>query len=248
PTNCHPGTRETSCKSIREWMLDPAGSPLLWLHGPAGVGKSTIAKTISTLPANQIRVVGTFFFSTCSDKSAAKLFATLAWQLAKNVPETEKHIVAALKHDPSLMKRELQHQFDRLIVQPLKKRTSNSTETSPLLMVIDGVDECVDENMQVEFLNILERAGAKGDLPLRFLICSRPERRIRNILETTDLRHHKVISRIKIGLSEESKEDVKKYLTDKFKEIRSPDPIKSEAIDELVKKSCGHFLYASIIV
>ncbi|KAM6493681.1 hypothetical protein JOM56_010042, partial [Amanita muscaria] len=249
PTKCHPGTRKTSCNSIGEWMLDPAGSPLLWLHGPAGVGKSTIAKTISTIPPNQIRVVATFFFSTSSDKSAAKLFPTLAWQLARNVPETEEHIVAALKRDCSLTKRELEHQFDHLIVQPLKKCTS--TETASLLMIIDGVDECVDENKQIELLNILKRAGKDGYLPLRFLICSRPERHHSSpdIDDELDkICRRKVISRIQIGCSEESKDDVKKYLTEKFNEIRPSDPITSEEIDELVDKSCGQFLYASIIV
>ncbi|KIL55935.1 hypothetical protein M378DRAFT_53953, partial [Amanita muscaria Koide BX008] len=174
PTKCHPGTRKTTCNSIGEWMSDPAGSPLLWLHGHAGVGKSVIAKTIS----DQTRVVATFFFSTSSDKSATTLFPTLAWQLAKNVPETKEHIVAALKHNPLLTKSELEKQFAHLIVQPLKKCIS--TVTSTLVMVIDGVDECVNENMQIEFLKILRRARCR---PLRFLICSRPEPRIRAILE-----------------------------------------------------------------
>ncbi|KIL66236.1 hypothetical protein M378DRAFT_408502 [Amanita muscaria Koide BX008] len=33
---------------------------------------------------------------------------------------------------------------------------------SALLMIIDGVDECVDKNKQTEFLNILKRAGKRS--------------------------------------------------------------------------------------
>ncbi|KAM6495560.1 hypothetical protein JOM56_008266 [Amanita muscaria] len=241
PPECHPGTRKTVCNAITKWMSDSADSPLLWLHAPAGVGKSVIAKTMST---RQDQVVGTFFFSTSSDKSAATLFPTLAWQLAKNVPETKQHIVAALKGSCSLQTSQIERQFDQLIVQPLRKCTR--TATSGLVMVIDGVDECVDENKQIEFLRILKRAGEEGDLKLRFLICSYSSPEIHDELDT--ISRCQVISRIQIGLSEESKDDVKNYLTDKFKQICSSDAIASEEIDELVEKSCGQFLYASIIV
>ncbi|KIL56745.1 hypothetical protein M378DRAFT_454037 [Amanita muscaria Koide BX008] len=239
--------------------------------------------------------------------------------------------------------------------------------TSGLVMVIDGVDECTDEGMQRCFLNILKGAGERGGLPLRlkFLICSRPEPRLRAILETADdnyitaprakstitttnsttsdipqrsptvppantgqseipivsapkhplslgyqvvrikievylsvakaqldasrrwrpryftvlpsdawklcrpmqlgvdkaypsaeipdeldkLSPRLVISRIQIGLSDESKDDIRIYLTDKFNAIRrSENAIPSEHIEDLVKISCGHFLYASTIV
>lgn len=53
-------------------------------------------------------------------------------------------------------------------------------------MVIDGVDECVDENIQRQLLDVLKRAAEERSLPLRFLICSRPERRIHAILGEAD--------------------------------------------------------------
>ncbi|KIL60546.1 hypothetical protein M378DRAFT_83653, partial [Amanita muscaria Koide BX008] len=68
PPECHPNTRTTVRNEIGEWM-DESGSeksPLLWLNGPAGVGKSAIAKTISGF---HDQVVATFFFSTSSDRS-----------------------------------------------------------------------------------------------------------------------------------------------------------------------------------
>ncbi|KIL56746.1 hypothetical protein M378DRAFT_88872, partial [Amanita muscaria Koide BX008] len=104
---CHPGTRETVRKAITKWASDMEASPLLWLYGPAGVGKSVIAKTMSANPSDQAQVAASFFFSTSSDKSAATLFPTLAWQLAKNVPATEQYIVAALKCNRLLTKSEL---------------------------------------------------------------------------------------------------------------------------------------------
>ncbi|KIL67484.1 hypothetical protein M378DRAFT_46067, partial [Amanita muscaria Koide BX008] len=177
PPECHPGTRKTVCIQIEKWFKgsSSAKSPLLWLHGPAGVGKSVIAKTIAGRCHDQ--VVATFFFSTSSDRSAATLSPTLAWQLARKIPETKQHIIAALKNNASLLTSEIKEQFEHLIAQPLKK--CSTTSTSLPVMVIDGIDECTDEYMLSRFLQVLVCAGESGDMPLRFIICSRPESRIR---------------------------------------------------------------------
>ncbi|KAM6489762.1 hypothetical protein JOM56_014785 [Amanita muscaria] len=176
PRDCYPNTRTTICNEIGQW-IDESGSeksPLLWLNGPAGVGKSAIAKTISVLHG---QVVATFFFSTSSDRSATTLFPTLAWQLAQRIPDTREHIIASLKNNGSS---QIEEQFDLLILQPLKRTTTLGYRP---VMVIDGVDECIDENMLVRFLQVLVRAGEGGGMPVRFMIGSRPEPRIRTILE-----------------------------------------------------------------
>ncbi|KAM6489573.1 hypothetical protein JOM56_014992 [Amanita muscaria] len=178
PPECHPNTRTTVRNEIGEWM-DESGSeksPLLWLNGPAGVGKSAIAKTISGV---HDQVVATFFFSTSSNRSATTLFPTLAWQLARRMPDTREYIIASLKNSGSLQTSQIEEQFDLLILQPLKRTTTLRYRP---VMVIDGVDECIDESMLVRFLRVLVRAGEGGGMPVRFMICSRPEPRIRTIL------------------------------------------------------------------
>ncbi|KAM6493004.1 hypothetical protein JOM56_011138, partial [Amanita muscaria] len=46
---CHPNTRTTIRNDIGCWLDESVSkkSPLLWLNGPAAVGKSVIAKTVS---------------------------------------------------------------------------------------------------------------------------------------------------------------------------------------------------------
>ncbi|KIL57337.1 hypothetical protein M378DRAFT_61067, partial [Amanita muscaria Koide BX008] len=59
---CRPGTRQGVLNKMGTWMDDPsAPERILWLHGPAGVGKSAIAQTISN-SYDQDKVVATFFF------------------------------------------------------------------------------------------------------------------------------------------------------------------------------------------
>ena len=44
---CLKGTRETVLDEIESWAKDPEQSPVFWLNGLAGTGKSTIAQTAS---------------------------------------------------------------------------------------------------------------------------------------------------------------------------------------------------------
>ncbi|KIL67207.1 hypothetical protein M378DRAFT_9465 [Amanita muscaria Koide BX008] len=177
---CHPNTRTTVRDEIGDWVDESESkkSPLLWLNGPAAVGKSVIAKTISR-SYNQI--VAVFFFSTGSDRPVATLVPALAWQLALSVPETREHIIASLKNNASsLQMSQIKEQFDLLIIQPLKSATLMFRP----VMVIDGVDECTKEDMMIilRFLRVIVEAGEAGDMPVRFIICSRPDPRIHAIL------------------------------------------------------------------
>ncbi|KAF9440387.1 hypothetical protein P691DRAFT_620084, partial [Macrolepiota fuliginosa MF-IS2] len=48
PPRCHPGTRLKIVKQIQEFFDDYRnGKRLLWIVGPAGVGKSAIMQTLA---------------------------------------------------------------------------------------------------------------------------------------------------------------------------------------------------------
>ncbi|KAF8633520.1 hypothetical protein AX14_010725, partial [Amanita brunnescens Koide BX004] len=44
---CQPKTRTKVLQDIRSWADDPTTTPMCWLSGPAGTGKSTVARTIA---------------------------------------------------------------------------------------------------------------------------------------------------------------------------------------------------------
>ncbi|KIL57277.1 hypothetical protein M378DRAFT_171947 [Amanita muscaria Koide BX008] len=94
---CHPGTRKSVLHQICNWADDPTRPEhILWLHGPAGVGKSAIAQTISYFYGRD-KVGATFFFfrSDPIRNDGNRLFPTLAWQLASSVPIAKDLIVAS---------------------------------------------------------------------------------------------------------------------------------------------------------
>ncbi|KIL59719.1 hypothetical protein M378DRAFT_168998 [Amanita muscaria Koide BX008] len=111
---CHPGTRKSVLHQICNWADDPTRPEhILWLHGPAGVGKSAIAQTISYLYGRD-KVGATFFFfrSDPMRNDGNRLPPTLAWQLASSVPIAKDLIAASLEEYPDLPRKTIEIHTD----------------------------------------------------------------------------------------------------------------------------------------
>ena len=256
PPRCHPQTREKVLKTITDWVNDPrARQPIIWLNGPAGAGKSAIAQTIAGRCSGERLAASFFFLRNSSDRgTATRLFTTLAWQLAQNIPELLSYVESAIKADAILPAKSLDVQFDRLIIHPLQELLRDKPDFCPQksLVVIDGVDECARDRDQMLFLNLIGNALSKIHIPLRFLICSRPEAHVQAVFES------EVMSRITNPVLLDDQfgpdDDIRKYLMDEFTRICTEHKLSAlewppgRAIDQLVSKSSGQFIYASTVV
>ncbi|KAJ7918022.1 hypothetical protein B0H13DRAFT_1543425, partial [Mycena leptocephala] len=183
---CHPETRTKMLGVLWNWscgIKPPVGvssdhnsSPILWLHGPAGAGKSAIAQTLCQKLEEDGRLGASFFFKRGhpSRGHAKRLFATIAYQLALVLPDLNHHISQRVEKNPSLVDKSLSTQLRKLIVEPCRQNTS----TRALVVVIDGLDECEGQTVQQEILCSIGRAVIEQQLPLQFLIASRPESHI----------------------------------------------------------------------
>ncbi|KAJ7431363.1 hypothetical protein B0H11DRAFT_1762286, partial [Mycena galericulata] len=174
---CHPETRRKMLDGIYKWSSeqDP-GSRVLWLRGPAGAGKSAIAQSLCQKLEVEGRLGGSFFFKRghSSRGNANKLFSTIAYQLAvlENHYELNFAISQRVERNPSILSRSLALQLQKLIIEPCRQ----TGIPVPLVVVIDGLDECEGQVVQQE---ILRSIGQGVHIPLRFFIASRPEPHIR---------------------------------------------------------------------
>jgi hypothetical protein len=101
PSSCLEGTRVTILKEILSWSESPNDErpPVYWLSGLAGIGKSTIAKTVAERAQEKTMLGATFFFSR-SDKplrDPGLVLPMLAFQLAQSDSLFKEAIVDALK-------------------------------------------------------------------------------------------------------------------------------------------------------
>ena len=171
---CLRGTRETVLDEIELWIKDLNMSPVFWLNGLAGTGKSTIAQTVSERVFAD-GLLGASFFCSRDFKDRSDLhfiFPTLAFQLAHKFPTIRSVLVPLLQSNPDIVYESLYSQMGKLIVEPLR-----SADVSTVI-VIDALDECEDEEPSSVILSVLGRLV--GQIPkIKFFITGRPEPRIK---------------------------------------------------------------------
>ena len=150
-------------------------SPVYWLNGLAGTGKSTIAQTIAERVFADGRLGASFFCSRDfkDRRNLRYIFPTLAFQLAHKYPEFRLILVPLLQSNPDIVHDSLYNQMEMLIVEPL------SSSNISTIIVIDALDECMDEEPQSAILSVMGRLVER--IPnVKFLITGRPEPRIQS--------------------------------------------------------------------
>ncbi|KAF7352251.1 NACHT domain-containing protein [Mycena venus] len=125
--------------------------PVCWLHGPAGAGKSAIMQTLCQKLRDAAGCLGGVFFfkrSHATRGNAKVLFVTLAYQLALNNRNLNSSISRSVEYDPSIVGRSMEVQLCKLIVEPCHLLI----DSPPLILLIDGLDECETQDSQMEIL------------------------------------------------------------------------------------------------
>jgi NACHT domain len=241
-----------------EWVDESEDDFILWLFGPAGAGKSAIAKRIAELAAERGLLIATFFFSRTSPTRSLKdrLVATLAYQLALSIPDTRTHIEEAIEQDPVIFKKNIQTQIDTLLIKPLQSTLSSQVAPFPKLFIIDGLDECNDIQAQIAILDAISRSLDKYNLPIIFMVVSRPEHDlVTSFNSCKPLRY--IHRRLALDDSYEPDSDIHLFFSDKFKEIKETHPLRStippswpteQSLEKLVRKSSGQFIYAATVI
>src|SRR6201996_6003634 len=94
------GTQQRVLHSVTEWMITPSPPRnILWLHGLAGSGKSTIANTIAE-HFRDIGSLGAFLFFDRTNpvlKDPKHIIRTLSYQLAMFLPEIGEAVSAVIE-------------------------------------------------------------------------------------------------------------------------------------------------------
>ena len=240
---CLRGTRETVLNEIEAWTKDFKKSPVFWLNGLAGTGKSTIAQTVAErLFADGLLGASFFCSRDFEDRSDLHfIFPTLAFQLAHKFPDFRSQIVFLLQSNPDVVDESLYGQMERLIVEPLW------SVIVPTVILIDAIDECKDDEPSSVILSVLGRLVER--IPkVKFLITGRPEPRIKTgfrlplLADATDVFvlhdvHPSLInSDIRLFLKHELSELAQRYLLDGWPT--------DESVDLLSQRAAGLFVYA----
>ncbi|TFK20080.1 hypothetical protein FA15DRAFT_673869 [Coprinopsis marcescibilis] len=315
---CHPQNREEIqtrilelVKAMESQSSDHPSARIIWLSGSFGTGKSAIQQTIAEECYEAGTLAASFFFShQSSERNNSRRFVpTIAWQVAKTIPDAHQHIEATAmgltdsrtpSYDPfpsvpsvpsvpkptppttatnyplqpdlsvglfrgkgdvlaSLVEKDLASQLSAFIIEPLKLAANNnkfeSQDTSshmpqPNVLIVDGLDECKDEEQQLEIIAALHAAVIEHKLPFLIIISSRPEEAIERCFSQL---WSPIFERIDLDkMSQNADKDIELVLHATFHDICKRHDIapgkwpEEGDIAQLVRNASGHFIYMAI--
>ncbi|KAF9445052.1 hypothetical protein P691DRAFT_806209 [Macrolepiota fuliginosa MF-IS2] len=260
--SCYPETRLDISRSIQSWMRNPARKhKILWLHGPAGVGKSAILQTVAETEADSPTPIlgATLFFSRPNSRDDPQcVFITIAYRLAVIYPPYRHYIVKLFALDPRLIEKSMREQFKAFIVRPFAEEKLMDGLHDTVLILLDGLDECKGEEAQREIISLVGRFSLQYPTsPLIWLFASRPEPHIRGAFASEGVQLSYEEIQVFVD-SDQARRDVETYLRASFAKIqkRYPQSISSSLqqwpseldFSTIATRSSGLFIFPSTIV
>ncbi|PNP85407.1 hypothetical protein FNYG_01236 [Fusarium nygamai] len=221
---CEPGTRARILELIQNWADQDSGLPLLWLIGPAGTGKSTLARSvIDSLETNKRLIAGYMFKRGEQDRNdTSRLFSTLAMQLADTVSlfrESLRNSLEGLDKD-AVDKSSLEIQFQKLLWDPLESLELTEANHLPRIIIIDALDECERPENLTRLLGLFSKLCTGSKLHLRVLITSRYAPEIVEAFEP--LLQNKTVTTLELHreFSDDTALDIRNFLEARFADIK----------------------------
>ncbi|KAF5348490.1 hypothetical protein D9756_009600 [Leucocoprinus leucothites] len=263
---CNEDTRQGLRNHLSEWVRETGEvQSLLWLSGPAGVGKSAVAQTVAEDMKVEGRLGAEFFFSRQSDPNV--VIPRLVCQLALLLPPYRLIVARKLQNDPTILTQSRRQQFDAFFTDPFLISLSQRPLTflfhqlltlisdRPPLIVLDGLDECNDLDAQWEFVELFTCYAQKDkDSRLRWMICSRPEPDLMTAFSSEDNEKFYISKKLEFDDSE-ARNDILRILNKGFAKIRKRYPSQlsydwpdQSLIQFIADRASCHLGFASCIV
>jgi hypothetical protein len=262
PPQCHPGTRLEICTKAREWFHNLSREErILWLHGPAAVGKSAIIQTLADDEAespNSILGSAVFISRPKRLNDSFRFFTTIAFRLAVRFPAYRQYVVNILSRDPQIVTKKVAEQFKWFIVKPFAEEHVLQGPHDTVLIVIDGLDECDSSKAQKELISPIGCFSIQHPKsPLIWAIASRPEPQIKDAFSRLPP-NPPPFWEIEVRVdSRQGRIDVERFLRAKFDEalqqypssfsVSTRWPLETDFL-KVARAASGHFGFATVVM
>ena len=246
---CLEGTRLQTLQSIDEWVNAEGYPNVLFLIGGAGTGKSTIATTVAGRYQRKGQL-GCHIFFLRGSSDPGNVLESIAYSLAVYSQTMAESLVKKLKYKGDLGPSDLETKFGILLHDSLSAIVTKVP--SPILIVIDALDECGTPEERRSLMSVLRNGLPTLPASFRFLITSRPEK---DILPFTSLPPLKVKTLNFDYQMDENRLDVFTYIKHELDELRLFETLRvpqgrslDESIQSLADSADGLFIWASTAI
>ncbi|KAF8597322.1 hypothetical protein BDV93DRAFT_527490, partial [Ceratobasidium sp. AG-I] len=173
---CLPGTRAGIIKEIVDWsQRRDTSEAFLWVHGQAGLGKSSIATSVCQQLDSQGLLAAGFFCKRDSSerRDPQKVLATIVRGLASRHPGYAQAVAVAIQRDSQLCSSPIQMQYNSLIKGPLEI-SAQVAPSANLVVIVDALDECGTNESRRQLLAYLHLMSQLVPW-LKLVVTSRPD-------------------------------------------------------------------------
>jgi len=266
PPTFHPESRKSLRGRLTTWLEDSidAVKGAFYVTGPACVGKTVLMQVISDYCNDRGCIDATIFlthFNRLDDNS--RIIATISFQLSQRSQAFMKALAKILGNNSNIFEQSLSLQFQKLIEEPGEVFRphvfSSSKKPKSLVIILDGLDQCIDPSSQIELIRLIDAyiRKPKAKCPFRWIIAGRLVPRWLEIVSKPNNQY------VEMTIDDdEAKEDIKVHvLNSGFRDIRRrfPNsfredgngcekwPTKTQE-SKLAEEASGYFMVASCML
>ena len=246
---CLENTRLQTLQRIDEWVNTEEHPNVLLLIGAAGTGKSTIATTVAGKYQRRGQL-GCHIFLVRGSSDPENVLESIAYSLAVYSQSIAESLVNQLKNKGNLGPSNLNTKFGILLQDSLSAVAADVG--SPILIVLDALDECGTPETRQGLINALQHGLPSLPSNFRFLVTSRPEGDLLPFISLPLPRVHTLELDRKV---EENKLDVYTYIKHELEILRSSpvfvipqDWRWDEGVQSLADSADGLFIWASTAI
>ncbi|QRV96475.1 hypothetical protein RhiJN_24493 [Ceratobasidium sp. AG-Ba] len=238
---CLAGTRTEIIDRLESWADSKEGPSQLWMHGVAGLGKSSIATSVSKRLHDRGVLAASFFCKRDSPelRDPRKVLVTIVYRLAQVWEEYAKVVVKIMQDNINLDLEHLAQLYDTLIAAPLQTLATKERPPKALVIVVDALDECGEVATRKQLLTYLSEITRLVS-GIRILVTSRPNDDIRTYFKGVASGSYEEFNVHDYDASE----DIQMFTRESLSKSGIIEEPLDEVADRVSKLAAGSFIWA----
>jgi len=226
--------------AIQLWLDEASESKVVWFSAPPASGKSILSTHIIT----HLRESGAscqYFFFKFGDqmkRSPSTLLRSIAYQIARDVPEFRRVLVALSAEELKLEKADILFIWQKVFESILFEMDLDR----PLFWIVDAVDESESPKALLELFRTLPRSRTT----VRLLIISRKTEplslafdRLSGCMQVNSVEKHG---------NDHNSVDIQLLVEKEMKHMRGSNGLKQQITQNIMHRASGNFLWVRLVL